>query len=152
MNDYPGFDTEANQPEPPEFEEDTEYAAHLEATAPNEIGNDRMIDYTRAWELFSKSRSNENNNKKVIKNFTITPQTSAQWLDFIETESGTIPRRGKGISSVLVELSMQLLMATIAEFNVKLVAKNLNAIMTDNNKRKIVIRNLERLIEYLSIS
>ncbi len=147
--EYPGF-TPAT--EPPEFEEDDGYAAHLEATAPNEIGDDRMIDYDHAWKLFTKGRGTENNDRKIIKNFTITPQTSAQWLDFIETESGTIPRRGKGISSVLIELSMQLLMATVAEFNVKLVAKNLNTIMTDSNKRKIVIRNLERLIEYLSIS
>lgn len=142
--DYPGFDTT----EPPEFEEDSELNAHLEATAPNEINENYMIDYNRAWELFPKNRNAENNNK-VNANYTITPQTREQFLDFIETYSGTIPRRGKGISSVLVELAMQVLMATIADFNVTLVAKNLRAIMTDENKIKIVIRNLERLVEML---
>lgn len=81
--------------------------------------------------------------------FTITPQTDDEWRDFLQTHTGTLPQRGKGISSPMVELSMQVLMAIVAEFKLGEVAASLTEISSSNESRQRLKANLAKLAEQL---
>ncbi len=83
-------------------------------------------------------------NRKIVT-YTITPETDDQWRDFLQTSTGTTPQRGKGISSAMVELAMQALMAVVAEFKPGEVAAALREISTSNVAREKMVANLNRL-------
>ena len=114
MSDYPGFDTT----EPPEFEEDNGYIAHLEATAPNEIGDDRMIDYDHAWKLFTKGRGTENNDRKIIKNFKIKGSCNIQSI--VDKKGKITPFEGNcrisGTNSIRSQFGFEDVKYTIEEY------------------------------------
>lgn len=81
--------------------------------------------------------------------FTITPQTDDEWRDFLQTHTGTLPQRGKGISSPMVELSMQLLMAIVADFKLDELAVSLIEISASDEARQQLRANLVKLAEQL---
>ncbi len=87
-------------------------------------------------------------NRKTLT-FTITPQTDQEWRDFLHTHTGTRPIRGKGISSPMVELSMQLLMAVVADFQSNKVATNLREVSASDMARQQLRDNLVKLAEQL---
>lgn len=83
-------------------------------------------------------------NRKTLT-FTITPQTDQEWRDFLQTNTGTLPVRGKGISSPMVELAMQLLMAVVADFKTAEVAGRLLEIVASDNARDNIVTNLNKV-------
>lgn len=88
-------------------------------------------------------------NRKTLT-FTITPQTDQEWRDFLQTNTGTLPIRGKGISSPMVELAMQLLMAVVADFKTAEVADRLSRIVSSSEARDDIANNLNKVITNLS--
>jgi len=99
----------------------------------NQITPSYAINDTEAWGLYKEDKQAN----QVKRQFTIRPQTDEQWRDFLLTYSNTIPRKGKGISSTLVELSMRILMAIIAEFQIEDVSKELNTVLNAPNKQDV---------------
>ena len=83
-------------------------------------------------------------NRKTLT-FTITPQTDQEWRDFLYTHTGTLPMRGKGISSPMVELAMQLLMAAVAYFKTKDVAQKLTEISASPQANENLSNNLNQI-------
>ncbi len=83
-------------------------------------------------------------NRKTLT-FTITPQTDEQWRDFLQTNTGTLPVRGKGISSPMVELAMQLLMAVVADFKTAEVASRLLEIVSSDEARDNIVTNFSKV-------
>ena len=83
-------------------------------------------------------------NRKTLT-FTITPQTDQEWRDFLHTHTGTRPIRGKGISSPMVELAMQLLMAAVADFKTKDVAQKLTEISASPQANENLSNNLNQI-------
>lgn len=81
--------------------------------------------------------------------FTITPQTDDEWRDFLHTQTGTLPARGKGISSPMVELAMQLLMAVVADFKTVEVAERLLEIAASGDARDNISNNLVKVSDLL---
>jgi hypothetical protein len=109
----------------------------------NQLGKDSVkelaerehaINHENTWNLFEKSvRPAETGDSNRVKlQFTITPETADQWRDFIETYSGQAPRRGRGIGSALVELSMHIFMGAVADFKLKQTAYEIKRIMHKN--------------------
>ncbi len=87
-------------------------------------------------------------NRKTLT-FTITPQTDEQWRDFLQTNTGTLPVRGKGISSPMVELAMQLLMAVVADFKTAEVASRLLEIVSSDEARDNIVTNFSKVSTFL---
>ena len=83
-------------------------------------------------------------NRKTLT-FTITPQTDQEWRDFLHTHTGTRPIRGKGISSPMVELAMQLLMAAVADFKTSDVAQKLTEISASSQANENLSNNFNQI-------
>lgn len=109
-----------------------------------------IINYENARNLYDKSPrpSQTDEENRVKRQFTITPETDFIWRDFITTYSGVAPTRGKGISSAMVELAMKLLVGIVADFKVEELAEELRYVLNET-ARKNVRTNLQKLIEYL---
>lgn len=109
------------------------------------------IDQSKVSELYDRAErpAPEGDVNRKTLTFTITPQTDQEWRDFLQTFTGTQPRRGKGISSAMVELSMQLLMASIANFRVDELAQSLSEISASEDARQQLASNLRSLADIL---
>lgn len=109
------------------------------------------VNPTAVSELYDRASrpapEGEINRKNLT--FTITPQTDDEWRDFLKTHTGTLPQRGKGISSPMVELSMQLLMAVVASFKLNELAVSLMEVSGSNEARQQLKVNLVNLAEQL---
>lgn len=101
------------------------------------------IDYSNVWEYRKRG------NGKEKKQFTFSPGLIELWETFLIVFSGAKSKRGKGISSTMVELAMRLLIAIIADYKIEEVAEQLSIVLPSDLARRDLRTNLERLISYL---
>lgn len=85
----------------------------------------------------------------VRRQFSITEATEQAWIDFMLAYTGTVPTRGRGISSAMVEFCMRLGMGVITEFKLKKVAKDFKQIVPNEQARRTVKDNIKRLADML---
>lgn len=89
--------------------------------------------------------SNMREGHYVRRQFSITEETELAWIDFMLAYTGTVPTRGRGISSAMVEFCMRLGMGVITEFKLKKVAEDFKQIVPDEHARRTIKNNIERL-------
>lgn len=93
--------------------------------------------------------SNMREGNYVRRQFSITEETELAWIDFMLAYTGTVPTRGRGISSAIVEFCMRLGMGVITEFKLKKVAEDFKQIVPNEQARMTIKRNIERLASML---
>ena len=93
-----------------------------------ELKRDEIVDPIAVGKLFNDKNKPPRRKTRTVT-FTIREEQDDAWRDFLQTFSGTIPQRGKGISSATVQLGMSIVMAIIADYKVDEVAEMLRSVI-----------------------
>ncbi len=119
----------------------------IEATEELSVPIENLIDRDSAFNLYAKVQkpAAEGNRSRIRQQFTIRPSTLSAWRDFLETQSGSVPQRGKGISSAMIELSMRITMAIIADFEIEIVGDEIASILSHKNTSSLIANNINQL-------
>jgi hypothetical protein len=103
-----------------------------------------MIDYETVWEI-----RKQNTEETVKHQLTLKSSVYNAFLDFLQTHSGTQPRRGKGISSAIIEMFIRLGMAFIAGFNVQECAEDMRNLFDSEYSRDRIKENIQEFVRML---
>ena len=85
----------------------------------------------------------------VRRQFSLTEETELAWTDFMLAYTGTVPTRGRGISSAMVEFFMRLGMGVVTEFKLKKLGDDFKQIVPNEQARIGIKNNIERLASML---
>lgn len=86
---------------------------------------------------------------RVQRSFTLGKRFDTAWRDFIETYSGTKIRPGNGISSVMGEIAMRMLMALVSGFEVDVVAEALKIMVPSRFALDKMVEHLKQIVVFL---